>query len=116
MKNHRWVDVQLPLYHYLAESLVGGRPGAGTSETVQLGYFNLPKSKKGDAIAWANWKADAIEAMEEMVAEAVVGSREQDFFDPDQKAPRDTRLAVLAGVGLLVPTDSTGDEDEEDAS
>ncbi len=116
VKSGKWVDVQLPLYHYLAQSLVGGRPSAGTSDTVQLGYFNLPKSNKGDAIALAKWGSDAIDMMEKMVAEAVTGIREQDFFDPDQKPPRDPRLAVLAGVGLLVPTGPTGDDDEEEDS
>ncbi|MDP7061396.1 MAG: PD-(D/E)XK nuclease family protein [Planctomycetota bacterium] len=117
-RSNKWLDVQLPLYHYLAESLVGGRPSAGASDTVQLGYFNLPKSHKGEAIDLANWSADAISKMEEIVAEAVNGIRHGDFFDPDQKPPRDPRLAVLAGVGLLVPTDSRGDEeeDEEEAS
>jgi len=110
-RNGVWVDVQLPLYHYLAQSLVGGRPSAGTGESVQVGYFNLPKSKKGDSLSLAAWDATAMEALENQVAEAVKGIRAHDFFNPDQKAPRDARLAVLAGVGLLVPANVETEDD-----
>ena len=108
----KWIDVQLPLYHYLAEQVVGGRPCAGENATVQVGYFNLPKSNKSNPISLAAWDATAIAAMETQVAAAVNGIRENDFFDPDQNVPRDPRLAVLAGSGLLVPAGSAVDDED----
>jgi ATP-dependent helicase/nuclease subunit B len=107
-----WMDVQLPLYHYLAQSLVGGRPSAGTSETVQIGYCNLPKSKVGPSLSLAAWDATAMSALEDQVAEAVEGIRAHDFFNPDQNAPRDARFGVLAGIGLLMPASVEAEDDE----
>lgn len=116
-RNGQWVDVQLALYHHLALSVVGGRPSAGSSASVQVGYFNLPKSKKGDPVNFAKWDSTAMLGLEQQVAEAVGGIRANDFFAGDQKAPRDKRLAVLAGVGLLAPAGSWFDgEDEEDGA
>jgi RecB family exonuclease len=116
-RNGQWVDVQLALYHHLALSVVGGRPSAGSSASVQVGYFNLPKSKKGDPVNFAKWDSTAMLGLEEQVAEAVNGIRENDFFASDQKPPRDKRLAVLAGVGLLAPASFGADgEDEEEGA
>jgi hypothetical protein len=113
-RNGQWNDVQLPLYHYLAQSVVGGRPVAGSGPAVQVGYFNLPKSKKGDPINFASWDSTAMQGLEQQVANAINGIRANDFFASDQKPPRDKRFAVLAGVGLLVPTDSGFEEEDEE--
>jgi len=106
----RWVDVQLPLYAYLARELIG-------DATPQLGYWVLGATESDSGILMAaKWDPatleQALEAAREVVREvrALLASGSP-TFDLGRPYLRDAGVfADVCGVGLF------GDDDAEDGA
>ena len=84
-KTHRvkgeWVDLQLPLYRYLA-------PAIGIGESPRLGYIVLPKNLKKIAGHLAEWSDDDLKSADLKAAEVVRGIWSQTFLPMKQPPPK----------------------------
>lgn len=97
-----WVDLQLPLYRYLAAHL-------GLSGRVELAYILLPKDPGKDPFAPATWSPEELAEADETARTVVRGIWRQDFWPPADPPPpfsetwsaicQDSRLgSVLAAL------------------
>lgn len=79
LQKGEWVDLQLPLYLNLTETLGLGQPA--------LGYFNLPRNEDDTAVVEARW-GDAELGGAMAVRDAVIrGLRERVFWPPSLDPP-----------------------------
>lgn len=101
-KTHReggeWVDLQLPLYRYLAAGL--GR--------LQLGYVRVSDDPACIGEALATWDDAALAEADEVARDVVRKIRQGQFTDPGDRPPMDGSFAYIFGAGLI-------DTDETDA-
>lgn len=88
-KTHRskddWIDLQLPLYRYLATQLrVTGR--------VKLGYVMIPSSLDRIRFEEAPWTAADLESADEVARDVVRRVREEAFWPPSPQPPEYSEL------------------------
>jgi ATP-dependent helicase/nuclease subunit B len=98
-RNHEWVDLQLPLYRYLAQ-------GLGVGGIVRLGYIVLPASVEAIQNITAPWTEAELSEADAVAADVVRAVRAQKFWPPNPEPPDfgadfacivgDDRYAVLA--------------------
>ncbi len=105
-KDGTWRDLQLPLYAWLAESVVG-------REQPRLGYVSIGSQESHVKFQLADKLGPGI--VESALGEArriIEAVRAGEVFDLGA-APRtlEPTLAALCGTELLVPDDDDGDED-----
>jgi hypothetical protein len=114
----RWIDLQLPLYHWLATRLTlqgGERLIPGERPVIHLGYINLPRDLSRAGAVLADWSdGDVAHALE--VARAAL--RRVDgvalAFDPELRAAwPDPQMEALLGRSVLVGRDGSGDDEGE---
>lgn len=117
-ENKEWVDLQLPLYHWLAGSLTDADGNALISAhgehpaTVDLGYILLPRDLQKTGNAMAGWDDavvnDGIDRAKVAIRALRVGPAR---FAPEQVSPyADDALRALLGQGLL----SSHEEEDDD--
>ena len=102
-KKSEWIDLQLPLYRYLARE-------KGINEQVRLGYIVLPKNTANVGLALAEWTPAELEEADEVAREVVRNIRDQKFWPPTQPPPEYSEEFAdicLDGVfGKLIPPSS----------
>lgn len=74
----QWIDLQLPLYRYLAEKW--GYDG----DNVQLGYITIPKSIDNIGAQLANWSQADLDEADETMRDVVRRIRNREFWPPKQ--------------------------------
>ncbi len=67
-----WVDLQLPLYHYLAQQ-------NGIEGDITLGYFLLPQKADNTSLSLAQWEEEHLESAIETARDVVRRIRSGDF-------------------------------------
>ncbi len=77
---HEWIDLQLPLYRYLAAEM-------GLEGSMQLGYIVIPKVLENVKDELADWKAEELAEADETMRN-VVRSIRQGIFWPPNSAPQ----------------------------
>jgi hypothetical protein len=82
-----WIDLQLPLYHFLAG-------GLGWTGTVSEGYINLPHKLADTQIALADWKEDELESAMQCAIQVIRDIRDEKFWPPTTM-PRDDEFAGI---------------------
>ena len=78
---NEWVDLQLPLYIHLAESL-------GLDGPLQLGYIVLPKDVSEIGVVMADWDEVALAAAHARAKDVAQRICNQEFWPPADQAPR----------------------------
>ncbi len=104
-RNGEWIDLQLPLYCFLAVELLGD------AEPAEVGYIALPRdiAEIGfDGIArWSHGEdegetfAEGVESALEVARDVVRRIRRREFFSDDGFTPGDPILAAIGGVGVI---------------
>jgi RecB family exonuclease len=74
----QWVDLQLPLYRYLAEKW------GYDVDNVRLGYITIPKSIDNIGEQLADWTASDLDEADETMREVVRRIRNREFWPPKQ--------------------------------
>jgi len=94
-KGGEWIDLQLPLYRHMAQSL-------GVSGTVRLGYVSLPKSETGIEFCLAEWNQADL-AIADTVAQRIVRQIRNEIFWPptDPPPPYSEHLAPICQDGVF---------------
>jgi RecB family exonuclease len=77
-KADKWIDLQLPLYRHLRHAVNLDVP---SDCTVELGYFNLPKSLDEVGVVTAGWD-DALLAGADELARDVIRKLRDEVFGP----------------------------------
>ncbi len=109
-KTHRpqgsWVDLQLPLYRYLATR------GVGLPGEPALGYGTLGRDESEIGFAFAEWTSAELDEALEIARQVVRAVRAGDFWEAGRRTPQSEIFKALFGLGML----STGPaESEEEA-
>ena len=93
-KNKGWINLQLPLYRYLARAL----PELAERDlnSAQLGYILLPKKIDKVSFATAAWDSNQLAQADEVMREVVRNVRAGRFWPPAETAPEWTE--ALAGI------------------
>jgi len=87
-KKEAWVDLQLPLYRYLAAQVDPRLESILESDgQIHLGYIQVPKSVDDVKFEAAEWTADELKSADETACEVVRGLREQVFWPPADPPP-----------------------------
>ncbi len=82
-KRGRWIDLQLPVYQLLLASEFG-------HESVELGYFNLPKSIRDTGLyMWENFNKEQLDHAEKCMKGILRDIQNQTFWPPAEKVPYD---------------------------
>lgn len=81
-----WVDLQLPLYRHLYES-IGPAVAAIPISAVQLGYINLPKDPTAIGERMAGWTREELEEADEQARNVIRALREKRFWPPSETPP-----------------------------
>ena len=76
-KGTQWIDLQLPLYRHLW----GAAATLSTACTIEVAYFNLPKTKEETKVTVAPWD-EAIYAMADDEARRIVRAVRKEIFWP----------------------------------
>lgn len=74
----QWVDLQLPLYRYLAEKW------GYNCDNVRLGYITIPKSIDNIGDQLAEWTESELSEADETMREVVRRIRNREFWPPQQ--------------------------------
>lgn len=84
-----WIDLQLPLYRYLLESVpeVGVEAAREQRDTLQLGYVLLPRTIKDVAFDQADWDPDELKEADELTSEIVQQIQQGRFWPPNPEPP-----------------------------
>lgn len=84
-----WVDLQLPLYRYLIESVpeVGADAAKAQRDTLQLGYVLLPRTIKDVAFDKAAWDAEELDTADKLTSEIVSKIQQRVFWPPSPEPP-----------------------------
>ena len=117
-EDKEWVDLQLPLYHWLATRLEG--PGGGPlipvqeASSVRVGYIVLPRDLGGVGDRLADWSPRILESGVERARELLRELSEGPVTFKRDKRPRypDEEMEALLGRSVLVAetVDDGGDE------
>lgn len=103
-----WIDLQLPLYHYLL-----ARSEVDLSSGVELGYIVLPKQTDGAAYRPAQWTEDDLHHAVECARRVVRDIRAQRFPMNREIASSYDAFARLCQSLVMTLGD---DEDDDDSS
>lgn len=98
----RWIDLQLPLYRALAES-VGGM-------SAELGYVCLPMKPSETDLKLAAWTPPQLESAFECARDVIRRVRRGEFFTLGPRPPEKGVMGWLAGSGFI---SSEPDEHED---
>ncbi len=79
-KSGEWLDLQLPLYRYLAQSL-------GLEGEIGLGYVLLPKDTANVRFEAAEWTDEELDQADEKAREVIRRIRQQEFWPPASPPP-----------------------------
>ncbi len=95
-KAHRrggqWVDLQLPLYRYLARGFFPGEPA--------LGYASIGKDETNVRFDFAAWSTAELDGALETARDVVRGVRRRAFESGD-RTPSEPILRALVGEGMI---------------
>ena len=80
----KWTDLQLPLYRYLWRSATPLLVDC----TVEVAYFNLPKTEDETKVAVAQWDDAMFAQADEEARRIVRGIRKEEFWPPEYPAPK----------------------------
>ena len=83
-KNDEWVDLQLPLYRHLWPAAAKVR---AVDCTVELAYFNLPKTVDDTEVCIARWDSGLLEEADEVARRVIRGLRDEEFWPPVSPPP-----------------------------
>ena len=88
----RWIDLQLPLYHYMT------RAAGLASGNISIGYVNLPKAVGDTGLyVWEGFSEDLLEKALACGRGVVEGIRNQVFWPPAERVMWDEYESVLLG-------------------
>lgn len=98
-KTHRWrdewIDLQLPLYRYLAEPVCG-------QDEVRLGYIVLPRDATAVTAAFADWSMDDLAHADETARQVGRQILDQNFWVPlMEPAGTLTEFDVICQAGVF---------------
>ena len=96
-----WVDLQLPLYRYLAASL-------GITSPVQLGLILLPKDTTTSSFSLAKWSEAELNEADQVAHDVVRQVRDEKFWPPREVASRFDDFPEICG-GSMPPSSSAAD-------
>jgi ATP-dependent helicase/nuclease subunit B len=103
----QWIDLQLPLYRYLVQSL-------GLPEPVQLGYVLLPKDIDKTGFQMALWTAEELASADAAARAVVRGIRAGQFWPPTDPPPSVfSEFAAICPDHILPPSPLAADGGEE---
>ncbi len=115
-----WIDLQLPLYRFLLEKVLGddGKPVVPESarKDVKLGYILLPRNldEVGPAFPEPEWTEDDLAEAEKTALGVVRDLRTREFrFDPEIRSWRGDPLDALLGRLELARVDEGNDGEGE---
>ena len=116
-KDREWVDLQLPVYHWLLPQLKdddGPIAASARPDRIRLGYILLPRDLECVGHEIADWSGADIEEAMDVARDVVRKVREGRFeFDPDARARwPDPRMEALLGRGQLTAADDESDAGE----
>ncbi|QDU95618.1 PD-(D/E)XK nuclease family protein [Lignipirellula cremea] len=75
-----WIDLQLPLYRHLAQSI-------GLHGPFRMAYILLPKDTRNIGFSWAEWTAGELETADETAREVIRNIRAGKFWPPTDPPP-----------------------------
>ena len=107
--NDTWIDLQLPLYRHLWPAAWVDGPA---DCTIELGYFNLPKTVDDTGVVVAPWDAAALDAAD-TVARSVIRNLINSVFGPAVYPPpeySDDLAGICLDHVLGGPSCTDGDE------
>jgi hypothetical protein len=99
-QNGEWVDLQLPLYRHLAQSITV-RNGRTIGGEVELGYVQLPKDVTETGIQIAKWSDDDLASADETAREVIRGIWRREFWPMNETVPKYTDFGAICQDGLL---------------
>jgi len=84
-----WLDLQLPLYRYLIESVpeVETEAAREQRDSLQLGYVLLPRTIKDVAFDQADWDADELKVADDLTSDIVTKIQQRIFWPPSPEPP-----------------------------
>lgn len=92
-----WIDLQLPLYRYLAR-------GLGIEGPFDLAYALLPKDVTKTGFVVADWDEAELEIADEFAREVIRGLRNETFWPPTDPPPAfSEELAPICQDGVYKP-------------
>ncbi len=106
LKGKRWVNLQLPLYHYLAVK-------DGSFGDPYLGFIKITAEDDSNLLAKANWSSDEIEEAVDYAREITANIIQEKFWPPNSDPDYDN-FSDVCGTNCLVD-DSTDEFDEADS-
>ncbi|MBN82267.1 MAG: hypothetical protein CMJ70_19220 [Planctomycetaceae bacterium] len=92
----QWVDLQLPLYRYLASSL-------GFNDPVQLGFILLPKDTSTASFSLAEWSEAELNEAYHVAHDIIRKVRDEAFWPPSDGMPGYDEFPEICG-GSLSPS------------
>lgn len=93
----RWIDLQLPLYRRLAESMCGLDAG--------MGYVCLPTKPNETGLTASAWTSSQLASAEECARDVVRRVRRGEFFELGSNPPDAGVFGWLCGTGFIASTD-----------
>jgi ATP-dependent helicase/nuclease subunit B len=79
-QGQEWIDLQLPLYRYLAQGLALSGP-------FELGYCLFPKDVSKTGFVAADWSEEELATADAAAFDVIRGVRSQAFWPPADPAP-----------------------------
>lgn len=116
-KEKEWVDLQLPIYHWLLPQLQGDEGPVAPSarpDRIRLGYVLLPRDLECVGEEMADWGQAELEEALDVARDLIRLVRQGRFeFDADTRARwPDPRMEALLGRGQLSGVDEDSDAGE----
>jgi RecB family exonuclease len=108
LRSKRWIDLQLPLYRYLAQGLAGDEP-------LAVGYVLLGRSESADPCCELALDEEGYASALELARAVIAKVRAGEFADVGREPPREPVLAALAGFGVAEAEPGEEPDDEEQA-
>ena len=97
-KSGEWIDLQLPLYRHLGESI-------GVTGRVSTGYFNLPKSADDCRVERAEFTDDQLESADDLARRILANVRAKKFDQKSDRVEYDDFAAICQADILEVASD-----------
>ena len=89
IKNHSWVDLQLPLYRRLLKEIPELAEGLESFSDIQLGYFNIASSESKSGIHLLDVSDDLEQSIEPTIQSCLKGIANCEFGgQPESPAPK----------------------------
>ncbi len=95
-KDHAWIDLQLPLYHYILSQ-------NGFSGEMQLGYIRLvPELPLEKMVTFVNWTKEELADACEVASDIIRRIRRQEFWPPSEQSYPGDAFASLLGTSQFI--------------